>query len=256
MDKKGFLNLFKKEDENRVLKLWEDILLAESIDFPIQTEEFYPPNISFMLERININKMKFLFEGLTLESEKKSILIMPSGYSGDLPSFNNIFFKINGSNKFKELYHKDFLGSLMALGIKREILGDIIVENNIAYGIINEGKYNLIEDIEKIGNVGVSIEKISKENIPVVKFQSMSGTISSLRLDNFVSEISNLSRQKAVDLIEGGLVMINYNISKNKSLDLKEGDIITVKKIGKFIFEKNLGENKKGKIKVSIKKFI
>ncbi len=50
--------------------------------------------------------------------------------------------------------------------------------------------------------------------------------------------------------------MVNYNIQKSKSLDLKERDVITIKKVGKFIFENIVGENKKGKIKILLKKFI
>ena len=75
-------------------------------------------------------------------------------------------------------------------------------------------------------------------------------------MDNIIAAAINNSRSKSLELIEAGEVSINYTVSKDKSLLLKEGDIISVKKKGKFIFDKLIGENKKGKYKVLIKKFV
>ena len=66
----------------------------------------------------------------------------------------------------------------------------------------------------------------------------------------------NNSRNKGLELIETGEVSVNYVVDKEKNSTLKEGDIVTIRKKGKFIFEKILGENKKGKIRVLIKRFI
>ena len=66
----------------------------------------------------------------------------------------------------------------------------------------------------------------------------------------------NNSRSKGLELIETGEVSVNYVVDKEKNSPLKEGDIVTIRKKGKFIFEKILGENKKGKIRVLIKRFI
>lgn len=256
MDKKNFLNLFKEENGDLIVKLWEDIELVNSIDYYIETEEFYPPNIWSVLEKTNINNTKFLFKGLQENSEKKNIIIIPESFSGDIPKFNLTYFKIGGKNKFKELLHKDFLGTIMSLGIKREILGDLIVKDNIAYGVIHKEKFPLLNELEKVSNVPVKIFEIDEIEIPKSEFQEIVITIPSARFDSIVSEIANISRQKAVTLIEEGLVMLNYNIQRDKSVEVKENDVITIKKVGKFIFSKELGENKKGKVKVLIRKFI
>ena len=256
MDKKGFLNLFKNDDEQIIVKLWEDIELAQSMDYFIETDIFYPPNIWSVLEKTNINGMRFLVSGLNETSEKKNIIIIPKDFQGENPEFQLIFFKIDGTNRFKELLHKDFLGTIMSLGIKREILGDLIVKENIAYGVILKEKFNLIKNLEKVSNIPVKIFEISKDEVPKGEFKEILITVPSIRLDSIIGEIANTSRQKSVSLIEEGLVMVNYNIQKSKSLDLKEGDVITIKKVGKFIFENIVGENKKGKIKILLKKFI
>lgn len=256
MDKKGFLNLFKVEDEKIVVKLWEDIELSNSIDYYISTEEFFPPNIWDILEKTNINGMRFLLKGLTNESEKKNIIILPRDYSGEEPEFELTYFKIDGTNKFKTLVHKDFLGTIMSLGIKREVLGDLIVKDNVAFGVIHKEKFHIIRDLEKVGNVPVKISEIEEGEVPQSEFKDIQITVPSPRLDSIVGEIANSSRQKSTALIEEGLVMVNYVIQKSKSFEVKEKDVITVKKVGKFIFENTLGENKKGKIKILLKQFI
>ncbi len=256
MDKKGFLNLFKVEDEKIVVKLWEDIELSSNIDYYISTEEFFPPNIWDILDKTNINGMRFLLKGLTDESEKKNIIILPRDYSGEEPEFQLVFFKIDGTNKFKTLGHKDFLGTIMSLGIKREVLGDLIVKDNIAYGIIHKDKFDIVRDLERVGNIPVKISVIKEEEVPKSEFKEVQITVPSPRLDSVVGEIANSSRQKSTTIIEEGLVMVNYVVQKSKSYEVKVGDIITVKKVGKFIFENILGENKKGKTKILLKQFI
>lgn len=254
MDKKYFLNSMKEMDENKVVKLWEDIKLSESIDYPIQTTEFYPPGIWTKLN--NINGMTFLTKGLTGESEKKVILIIPKNYLGEIPDFNLVYFKINGKNKFKNLLHKDFLGTIMSLGIRREILGDLIVENNVSYGVIFEENYKIIENIDKISNVPVKVEFAKEEEVPKTNFKKIIITVSSLRLDSVISETMNISRQRAADEIVKGNIMLNYVINKEKSFEIKEGDIISIRKFGKFKLGNEITITKKGKKRISLNKYI
>ena len=56
--------------------------------------------------------------------------------------------------------------------------------------------------------------------------------------------------------MESGDVLLNYEIEKKNSRTISEGDVLTIRKKGKFIVSKILGENKKGKIKISIKQYI
>ena len=257
MDKKAFLQIFKDSDEYIISNLWNDIELAEEIEVPIFTKEFYPPNIWSFLEKNNINGLKFICKGLNSYSEKKLVMIAPKDYDVSFMEFPLVYFKINGENKFRELLHKDFLGTIMSLGIKREIMGDLIVKNNICFGVIIDEKYGIInKEITKIGNVPVKIEEILQNEIPESEFKIENHLLSSLRIDSFVSAVTGLSRQKSVEEIEKGNVLLNYNLEKNKSTEIKEGDILTIKKYGKFKFYEIKGESKKNKIRINVKKFV
>lgn len=257
MDKKSFLKFFKDNDEYMISSLWNDMELVNDIEVPVFTKEFYPPAVWSFLEKNNINGLKFICKGLNEESEKRIIMISPKDYDTEFINFPVVYFKIDGQNKFRELHHKDFLGTIMSLGIKREILGDLIVKNNVCFGIILDEKYDIINnEIDKIGKIPVKIEKISFEDIPKSEFKESIMLVSSLRLDNFVSAVTGLSRQKSVEEIDKGNVLLNYNIEKDKSMEIKEGDVLTIKKTGKFRFEEIAGESRKNKIRVKIKKFI
>lgn len=256
MDRKKFQNNFKNIDEYLLGELCDIIELCEEIDYPVYSKYFYPPNISETLTKINIGGITFKKCGLTFECEKNIIVAIPNGFLDDL-YFPIKYFKIINKSKFKVLEHKDYLGTIMSLGLKREVLGDLIVENNCCYGVVIEDIYPLLfSEIKEIGHTPVEIVEITQNEIPSLKFEEKTITVSSLRIDNIVSEIINISRGKSVELLENGSVLLNYNIEKEKNLGVKTGDIITIKKYGKFKILEELGINKKEKIRIKIKKFI
>lgn len=257
MDKKNFIKLFKDYDEYMVSSLWNDIELAEKLEMPIFTGEFYPPLIWDTLEKQNINGLSFAAKGLNETAEKRVIMIYPKDYDISYMEFPITYFQIDGQNKFRELFHKDFLGTIMSLGVKREIMGDLIVKNSLCFGVILGEKYDIIEEgITKIGNVPVKLKIVDEKQIPEGEFEDKKFLISSLRLDGLISGITGLSRQKSVDEILKGNILLNYKTIRDKSTEVKEGDIFTIKKIGKFKFDSVEGNSRKNKIRINVKKFI
>lgn len=257
MTKTDFFKLFTNCDNYMLSNLWNTIELVEMIETPIFTKEFYPPIIWNTLENLNINGNSFIASGLNETSEKKILMVYPRDYDISEIKFPSVYFKIDGKNKFKELFHKDFLGTIMSLGLKREVLGDLIVENSICYGVTTDEIYDIIkENLDKVGNIPVEFIKITKEEVPEGKFEEKTFLLPSLRIDSLVSSVTGLSRQKSVDEITKGNVLLNYNAAKDKSVEIKEGDIFTIKKVGKFKFEAINGSSKKNKIRINVKKFI
>lgn len=258
MNRKFFLNLFKNEDEFLIASLFEDISLCLEIEYPVYGNCFLTPSILLKLtdfcKTINLEVFKY---GLTQNSEKQLVVFVPKNFDLNLLEPPTTLFKIDASNKFKKLEHKDFLGSIMSLGLKRETLGDILVKDNIGFCIALTSVYSIIQNsLKQINTIPIKISTIEKNEIPELQFKEFSETVPSLRLDSIIASISNISRNISVNLIETGDVMINYNIEKNKSKIVEVGSIITIRKKGKFILFKNLGENKKGKFKILINQYI
>ncbi len=257
MDRKKILEMFQPEDNFLVGNLLDDIELAKEIEYPVYSREFYNPSIWKKFEELkNYLNIEIQTLGLTSESEKRILCFYPQKTEFEF-LFPVKFFKIDGTNKFKTLEHKDFLGTIMSLGIKRMLLGDIIVENNIAYLVSFDNIYELIsKNIELVGKIPVKIFEIAKEEIPALKFIIKEDTVTSLRLDNILCAITNCSRGDASNYIENGDVQVNFSVEKNKSKIIDEGASIVIRGKGKFIFEKIIGENKKGKFRIIIKKYI
>ncbi|SJZ34107.1 RNA-binding protein YlmH, contains S4-like domain [Cetobacterium ceti] len=258
MNKKTFLSLFQSIDEYILANLFEDILLSEEISYPVETNLFFPPNVWKILAQGNpFKNLEFKFIGINSESEKRNIIISPKDFNFEEFNPDIIYFKMDCSNKFKTLEHKDFLGTIMSLGLKREAIGDIILKDNIAYSITKKDTFSIIEkELKEINKIKVSVKEIFSNEIPPFNFKNISCTVSSIRLDSIVSNCTNLSRNEAVSLIENGQVLINYILIKNKSFVLKEKDIITIKKYGKFLYEEEMGKSKKDKFKILLKKYI
>lgn len=156
-----------------------------------------------------------------------------------------------------DLRHRDFLGSLMGLGIRRDTVGDILVTDGRAVIFAREDVAPFIlSQVEKIGRVGVKVGYADLEDLPVANdTEEQVITLSSLRLDAFVAHAAKLSRDKAAGLIKNEMVMVDHIIQTSASHQLKEGATVTIRKYGKFVLSGLLGESRKGKLRVSVKHY-
>lgn len=158
--------------------------------------------------------------------------------------------------KEDKISHRDILGSLMALKINRDTVGDILVSEGYAVSFVLKPIAEVIlNEIKKIGKTGVSVSAAENLIIPEQKFEIIKTTISSLRIDCMVSEVTNLSREKSSLLIKSGKVIINGWECDSISENLKAKDKISIRGHGKYILDEIFGLTRKGKISISIKKF-
>lgn len=161
--------------------------------------------------------------------------------------------------KFAEnLNHRDFLGGILNLGIEREVIGDILVNNNEAYVFVKNtmSKY-IIDNLFKIKHTSVYGEYCQKEDVQYeAKFQEMTGSVASERIDGVISFVYNKSRNIAQELIASGNVFVNGVEISSKSFILKANDIVSVRGFGKFMFMEIISMTKKGRYYIKIKKYI
>lgn len=235
-------------------KLENYIDLCEKIESVVYSNSFYPLS---QVKKLFHKNIKFIFKGLNEESEKKIIAITPKDFPQEYISFPVKYFKIIKKSKFILLEHKHYLGSILSLGIKREILGDLIVKDEVCYGIIIDNMFDFLkENLQKINSSPIEVFEILEDEIPKSEFKEILITLASLRLDSIVAELTNLSRTASVSYIDLGNVQLNYEIEREKSHKIEIGDILIIKKYGKFIVFEDKGFNKKDKIKILIKKYI
>lgn len=156
------------------------------------------------------------------------------------------------------LSHRDFLGSLMGLGITRESVGDILVSEGKTIIFVSEKTGNFVlSQLQKVGRVGVKIKQVENSDVAIQKkFEIVQGTVASLRLDCIVSLICATGRKESKDLILGKTVSLNHQICQNIAKDILQGDKISVRGYGKFILEEIGNPTKKGRIHIKIKHLI
>ena len=178
------------------------------------------------------------------------------GASADEYSFPIVALMFSYKPEF-DLRHRDFLGSLMALGLRRDTIGDILCEKGRVVVFVRDDVADyVLTQVTQIGRVGVSITYADLTDLPVPDdIEELSFTLSSLRLDAFVAAVTNLSREKAARLIRSELVMIDHVVSTDVSKPLHEGATVTIRKYGKYVLSANSGLTRKGRLRVSVKHF-
>lgn len=206
--------------------------------------------------------LNYQFYGVRNNADRMVLIFFPEKFSQDMveKNYKTIFkiIRIKLPNNIK-YEHREILSGIMKLGIKREKFGDIVITEEGADIIIFSDIANiLLEDLKNLtrfkkANINIiDIEKISnKEN----EFEDFNIIVSSLRLDNFVSELSKCSRNQASELIKIGKVFLNSINEFKDSKKVMIKDIITIRGKGKFIFADIEKETKGGKLLINMKKY-
>lgn len=159
----------------------------------------------------------------------------------------------------KELTHRDYLGSLMGIGVKRECIGDIIVRTHQEAIVFlrNDIVNYVFSELNKVGSDTVVLSLYSgntdelsadKENIRII--------VTSMRADNIVSALINSSRNDAVVLISDDKVFVNYSQVKKPSQILAEGDVVSIRGFGKYIIGSLHGTTKRERLVVNVLHYI
>ncbi len=194
------------------------------------------------------------------EGAERSVVSIFPYYMGDEAKLVDIkFLQIEGNFKFSSVSHRDYLGSLMGLGIKREKIGDILLHENFCQIVADADIADyIIYNLKKVSNNTVKVKEITRSELlkSVQSFEEKSYTVSSLRVDNIISAAFNISRQKASKFIDVGFVTVDYEKIEKSSFIVPKGAILSVRKNGKFILSEVGNLTRKEKIKIKIKKFV
>ena len=215
-------------------------------------------HIFHQIPQSNLITSSALFGGYEY-SERQMISFIPDAlyYENNYPIMNlRIMPKMK---KFSEkLSHRDYLGSILGLGIERSKIGDILVEEDYAIVFVHEtmGDY-IINHLTTVKNTVVEVvntpELIEKYE---PNFQEVSGTVSSIRLDSVLALVLPESRSKLIRYIESGKIYVNGKLITTNAYKLHEGDLISIRGVGRCQFVGIRNKTKKDRFFITIKKFI
>ncbi len=224
-------------------------------------------NFLLPLEKSESQYVKTFYYGGYEDAERVCAVFVPSFFEEKTP-FE--FFENHGEenplsllrlqkDRFTTLSHRDYLGALMGLGLKREMLGDIITDENGCFLFCLSSVSKFIEkNLESAGRASVKVSRIEPADfVPgEEKTKELFFSVSSLRLDAVLSCAFSLARNKACSFIESGSVFLNGVQTEKPDKKVAEGDKLVLRGKGKAVLSEVKGESKKGRLHIIIKKYI
>ena len=155
------------------------------------------------------------------------------------------------------LGHRDILGALMALGIERETVGDIIVDETVtALVCLPELGGYIMENFTKAGRVGLEVSAMILDELPdhEEELTIKTDTVASMRLDAVLSAVFDMSRTKAAELIAAGRVSINHQVCWRADKEVGLNSLLSVRGLGRAKLLEIVGLSRKGRsfIKIGI----
>ncbi len=269
MNKQLILEKYKKFDDRiLVARLFDKIEICRKTNKIACLDFLDPSEIGILKNVLNSIKIKnYIFFGGTEDYQRAVLIVYPEKME-DI--FENGNFDFNSVLKVIRIVlpqqvqgtfdHRIYLGGIIKLGIKRTKIGDILTYNEgadiIVCSDICEFLLSNLIQLKRFSKSIIEEIEISSVKKIIQKFEETNIIVSSLRLDNIVSEIVGKSRSKANEILRQERVFINYENEAKPTKLIKENDIITIRGKGKFLVGKILGTTKSGKIVLSLKKFV
>lgn len=209
---------------------------------------------ALLLPSLIRSKRDFSFDGGYSEAQRK-ILHLPAVYNSNevRPPISAIVFK-----KPCELTHRNVLGTLMSLGINRDVIGDIAIwDDTVQIIVLERMQEYILNNLNFINNHPIFPEIRSyDEIIPYsVPYELETTTVSSNRLDGVVASIFKTSRKKATSFIKEGFVLHNHLPIQKMTNQVEVGDTLSMKGKGKVKISDFRGKTKKGKLRINFKRY-
>ena len=196
----------------------------------------------------------FRLEGGWPDAERKVLCIEPEDSYGSCP-IRCVRLQCRALAGAVLPAHKDYLGSLMGLELRREALGDIVLpadQPGTAYVFALETAAELIHrELFQAGHTELTTELLELDELPQfpqAERQLRTATVSSLRLDAVLAAMLHCSRGMAAELIAAGRVEINHLPADSAHAAVYEGDVFTVRGKGRFGLTALPGKSKKERL--------
>ena len=212
---------------------------------------FLSPVEQEILKTLAGNKVKIFFDGGYLLSERKvAVLSLQEEEYSDVVCLHAVY-----DDRFKKLSHRDLLGALMHLGIEREQLGDLIVDEQDIYVFVKDQMADFV--IQECTSIGRSTLDFNREYDVCIQYENrvaIQVNAASLRLDVIVAALGHCSRSMACDWIRQGFVKVN-DVVLDEIVLICNNDFVSIRKIGRFQFHGIVSVTRKNRYILSFDQF-
>lgn len=264
---KEILNDYREKDDKILLAQILDKLEMVEKKNKIEYTDFLDLAQIELVQKF-INKIKidnYICYGGFEQAERKMIVIYPEKFNSTVVEKNlsNIvqIIRIELPDDLKGKYtHRDYLGAVIKLGVERKKVGDIIVDSNGADIIVDKDISKFLSEnlgsLTRFSKATITVQNIEDLRPVEIRKDEIEIIVSSLRLDNVISELARCSRNKALDIINTERVFVNFECETKKTKQIKPGDMVTIRGKGRFFIKEIAGQTRSGRTVIRVEKFV
>ncbi len=215
---------------------------------------FFTPEEALITQSICGKHIPYQMDGGYLGAQRVRFAFLP--YEDDQVEFPTICLKASYSKTFAKLTHRDVLGAIMHQGIERDMVGDFIIKDDQIYLFCDAHiESYLICNLTKIKRCSVHFKRSLETIVHEQKMIQETKVVSSLRLDVLVSSLGHMSRGKAAEMIQAGLIKVNHMVCEQGATMIKEETTISIRGEGLFLFQGVKGKTKKDHLVIEVAKY-
>ena len=215
-------------------------------------EQSMAETIAKTLGNLNVD-----FDGGFNGAERRRAAFCHEDFAGT-PAFEISVIKAEWNGEFARLSHRDVLGSILSLGVDREVVGDIIATKEFAKILVDKKLADyFVTNLKRIGDAPVetTLDELSEIAPKEERVKEIKATVASLRADSIAAAGFGMSRSKAATEIAADKVKLNWQTVKNAAQSIKEGDVLSMHGRGRLEVAEIRGQTKKGRISVVLKRY-
>lgn len=269
MNRQEILNKYENEEDRLLIsKVFDKIEFVQKKN-SVENTDFLDMRQRGIVEKIlkSISYANYEIYGGYENAERTMLLLYPEKletvFANCQYDYNNMLqvIRIKLPNELRGKYtHRDYLGAVIKVGVRREKVGDILVSIDGADIIANKEIIEYLKtslgELTRFSKSIIEILPIQELYIAPTKTEILNIIIPSMRADSIVSELIKTSRSKVIEIINQERVFVNCEVVTKNSKMLKENDNITVRGKGKFKINKILNTTKKGNLVLEVEKYI
>ena len=224
---------YRGEEEfvKRMMDICENVERKQSF----YVTEFLNPYQIEIVESVgnSYDDLKVETYGGIVNCEMARAIIAPEYFEIEKDDFKVGVYEIIYPTKFEKVKHSDVLGALTHLGIKRELFGDIVVNERVFFACDSTLEYLLQDEMTSVRHARIRIKKTEEEIEAHQEYTVKTFFVSSLRLDVLLSHFYKVSRSEVNKFIIAGFVKVNHKVIVENSFLCNNNDIISFKKHGR-----------------------
>ena len=259
-DREKILRYFKASGDEELAAKLLDLAEAAVKTRKYKVSEFLDPHAYNVAEIIaaNYENIKLAVSGGFDNAERVKVAFISEEFYGE-PDYGMSFYLATWDKRYYDLSHRDVLGAFMGTGLKREALGDIVFvpegcQFAVEAALVNYLNSNLLQ----IGRAPIELRMLAPEELlqKEKRVKVINATVADLRLDAVAAAGYGISRSRMAEEIKRLNVKLNWKEVKKAAQSVNEGDTISFRGRGRVEIAEINGTTKKGRISVTLKRYI